>query len=902
MNGPSDRVDFKQPMGPPPRHGGGSFRPMGFGGFRPMGPNGRVGGQGTRSIVGAGVGRGGFRSSGPVKFPPSESPDGRRFIGKSMESDYSVRPTTPPVQQPLSGQKRGYPISEHGSFTGTDVSDRSSSVVKLFVGSVPRTAIEEEVRPYFELHGDVLEVALIKDKKTGHQQGCCFVKYATSKDADKAIRALHNQITLPGGTGPVQVRYADGEKERVGALEFKLFVGSLNKQATEKEVEEIFLQFGRVEDVYLMRDEYRQSRGCGFVKYLSKETAMAAIDGLNGIYTMRGCNQPLIVRFADPKRPKPGESRDMAPPVGLGSGPRFQASGPRPTSNLGDLSGDVSHTNPWHPPNSPKIVPRSNTGNRGIGSDFSPRPCQASLPSNQGGPLGDYGVPPLNPLPVSGVSSSATLQQQKRAAGQQISPLQKPLHGPHNLPLRPQTNFRGGQAPLQNPYGFSNQLPTSQLPPQKNVTRATAPQTPLNINLRPTALSTATAQFPPRSRQQPLQKMQNPPSELAQLLSQQTQSLQATFQSSQQAISQLQQQVQSMQQPNQNLPLSQSSQAGKHQWAGSAIPTVVSTTASTPISYVQTAVPAANQSVVSVKCNWTEHTSPDGYKYYYNGVTGESKWEKPEEMVVFEREQQEQQQHQPKPTIQQPQTQLQPMQQQPQQVHQQYQGQQQEQQQHQQKPTIQQAKTLLQPMQQQPQQVHQQYQGQQQEQQQHQQKPTIQQAKTLLQPMQQQPQQVHQQYQGQQQEQQQHQQKPTIQQAKTLLQPMQQQPQQVHQQYQGQQQEQQQHQQKPTIQQAKTLLQPMQQQPQQVHQQYQGQQLQQPFYSSLYPTPGVNHIAQYPSLPVGQNSQFPMSAIGQNTQEHGRTHIPMGAASVNDLSRTQQSRQSPQELIWKNKA
>jgi CUG-BP- and ETR3-like factor len=64
-----------------------------------------------------------------------------------------------------------------------------------------------------------------------------------------------------------------------------------------------------VEDVYLMRDEYRQSRGCGFVKYSSKETAMAAIDGLNGTYTMRGCNQPLIVRFAEPKRPKPGESR-----------------------------------------------------------------------------------------------------------------------------------------------------------------------------------------------------------------------------------------------------------------------------------------------------------------------------------------------------------------------------------------------------------------------------------------------------------------------------------------------------------------------------------------------------------------------------------------------------------------
>jgi hypothetical protein len=30
--------------------------------------------------------------------------------------------------------------------------------------------------------------------------GCCFVKYATSEEADRAIRALHNQWTIPGVT------------------------------------------------------------------------------------------------------------------------------------------------------------------------------------------------------------------------------------------------------------------------------------------------------------------------------------------------------------------------------------------------------------------------------------------------------------------------------------------------------------------------------------------------------------------------------------------------------------------------------------------------------------------------------------------------------------------------------
>lgn len=41
-------------------------------------------------------------------------------------------------------------------------------------------------------------------------------------------------------------------------------------------------------------------------------------------------------------------------------------------------------------------------------------------------------------------------------------------------------------------------------------------------------------------------------------------------------------------------------------------------------SYTSTssAVPAISQ---NAKCNWTEHISPEGFKYYYNSVTGESR-------------------------------------------------------------------------------------------------------------------------------------------------------------------------------------------------------------------------------------------------------------------------------------
>lgn len=63
-------------------------------------------------------------------------------------------------------------------------------------------------------------------------------------------------------------------------------------------------------------------------------------------------------------------------------------------------------------------------------------------------------------------------------------------------------------------------------------------------------------------------------------------------------------------------------------WAGVVPHTTANATSSaTSDTHSSTVPPVAinTQVVAAPKCNWTEHTSPDGYKYYYNSVTGESK-------------------------------------------------------------------------------------------------------------------------------------------------------------------------------------------------------------------------------------------------------------------------------------
>ncbi|XAR61434.1 hypothetical protein NMG60_11035132 [Bertholletia excelsa] len=246
----------------------------------------------------------------------------------------------------LSGRKRQFPDSRNGG-----------NFVKLYAVGISRTATEQEVQSVFEQYGTIVEVVLLKDKRTGQQGECCFVKYATLEEADRAIGALHKQFTFPGGMLPIRIKYADGERGHggLGAQEYKLFVGCLNKQASKKEIEEIFSAYGVVEEIYLVRDELHQNRGYGFIQFSHRDMAVAAMNALGGSYVMRGCDQPLIIRFADPKKPRNGDTRDNSRLGGSKFGPRFQDPAVRPTGYLNDPMAGQGQLNVSHPP-SPKTI------------------------------------------------------------------------------------------------------------------------------------------------------------------------------------------------------------------------------------------------------------------------------------------------------------------------------------------------------------------------------------------------------------------------------------------------------------------------------------------------------------------------------------------------------------------
>lgn len=62
---------------------------------------------------------------------------------------------------------------------------------RLFVGNLPYSATEEDMRNLFEEVGTVESVTLVTDRATGQPRGFGFVNMATREDARRAISTLN---------------------------------------------------------------------------------------------------------------------------------------------------------------------------------------------------------------------------------------------------------------------------------------------------------------------------------------------------------------------------------------------------------------------------------------------------------------------------------------------------------------------------------------------------------------------------------------------------------------------------------------------------------------------------------------------------------------------------------------
>ncbi|XP_074585389.1 heterogeneous nuclear ribonucleoprotein 1-like [Curcuma longa] len=149
---------------------------------------------------------------------------------------------------------------------------------KLFIGGISWNANEGSLGDYFRNYGEVVEVAIMKDRNTGRARGFGFIVFSDPAVAARVVmekkhmidgRMVEAKKAVPKDDQQILSRYTTSAhgSPSPGCTK-KIFVGGLPSTITESEFKKYFNQFGTITDVVVMYDHNTQrSRGFGFITY-----------------------------------------------------------------------------------------------------------------------------------------------------------------------------------------------------------------------------------------------------------------------------------------------------------------------------------------------------------------------------------------------------------------------------------------------------------------------------------------------------------------------------------------------------------------------------------------------------------------------------------------------------------
>ena len=100
--------------------------------------------------------------------------------------------------------------------------------MKIFVGSLPFSLEETELKEFFEEYGEVTSAVIISDKFTGRSKGFGFVEMPDDEAAQKAINEL-NGASVSGRTIVVNKAEEKRDNNRGGFNKGGFNKGGFNK-------------------------------------------------------------------------------------------------------------------------------------------------------------------------------------------------------------------------------------------------------------------------------------------------------------------------------------------------------------------------------------------------------------------------------------------------------------------------------------------------------------------------------------------------------------------------------------------------------------------------------------------------------------------------------------------------
>ncbi|XP_059145490.1 RNA-binding motif, single-stranded-interacting protein 3-like isoform X3 [Physella acuta] len=202
--------------------------------------------------------------------------------------------TQNPTNYPSRSMPANSPNTTSSQSSNQSQSGEPLSRTNLYIRGLNPSTTDKDLVNLCNSFGKITSTKAIIDQTTNKCKGYGFVDFENPQAAELAVQALQNQGIQAQMAKKLHV-YSHQQQEQDPT---NLYIANLPMYFMEKNLENMFKEYGTVISTRILRKPDGLSRGVGFARMESKEKCDQIINAFNN-KMLPGSTEPLLVKFAD---------------------------------------------------------------------------------------------------------------------------------------------------------------------------------------------------------------------------------------------------------------------------------------------------------------------------------------------------------------------------------------------------------------------------------------------------------------------------------------------------------------------------------------------------------------------------------------------------------------------------